>query len=148
MGGNRSMGMRAMLVTPMTSSVRQMTMMKYGLRMENPGICLSDQLLILFLILDHRDRLGVNLLPDFQAAAVADHNLLPFVQTSEYLCIGARFETDLHRALLQRPGTVNRQHRRLVSLMRDRLYRHRRDVDLAIELQDRVRVQAGQKHAL
>ncbi len=37
-GGNRSTGIRARLVTPMTTSARQITMMKYGLRIENPGI--------------------------------------------------------------------------------------------------------------
>src|SRR5208337_5662264 len=38
MVGNRSTGMRARLVIPMTASARQMTMMKYGFRIEKRGI--------------------------------------------------------------------------------------------------------------
>src|SRR5215831_9500292 len=38
MEGNRSTGMRTRLVTPMTISARQMTTMKYGLRIEKPDI--------------------------------------------------------------------------------------------------------------
>jgi hypothetical protein len=38
MGGNKSTGMRATLVIPMTVNTRQITIMKYGLRMENPDI--------------------------------------------------------------------------------------------------------------
>ena len=34
MTGNRSTGMRARLVTPITINARQITTMKYGLRME------------------------------------------------------------------------------------------------------------------
>ena len=34
MGGNRSTGMRAKLVIPITTSARQITTMKYGFRME------------------------------------------------------------------------------------------------------------------
>ncbi len=36
--GNKSTGIRVRLVTPMTSNTRQITIMKYGLRIENPGI--------------------------------------------------------------------------------------------------------------
>src|SRR5581483_1844096 len=38
MVGNRSTGMRSRLVTPMTTSTRQMTIMKYGFRMEKRDI--------------------------------------------------------------------------------------------------------------
>src|SRR6185312_5868924 len=36
--GNRSTGMRARLVTPITSNTRQMTTIRYGLRIENLGM--------------------------------------------------------------------------------------------------------------
>src|SRR5579864_7719626 len=38
MVGNKSTGMRARLVIPMTASARQTTMMKYGFRIEKRGI--------------------------------------------------------------------------------------------------------------
>ena len=38
MDGNMSTGMRARLVTPTTAMTRQMTTMKYGLRMAKPDI--------------------------------------------------------------------------------------------------------------
>ncbi len=49
MEGNRSTGIRSRLVTPITISARQITTMKYGLRMEkrdmassSPGYFLSS----------------------------------------------------------------------------------------------------------
>src|SRR6202020_2925861 len=38
MGGKRSTGIRDKLVTPITTSTRQITITKYGLRIENPAI--------------------------------------------------------------------------------------------------------------
>src|SRR6202044_3438358 len=88
-GGKRSTGIRERLVTPITSSVRQITMMKYGLRIENPGIKfvrlhspLAMQFLLraLLVVLHHGHWLGMNFLPSLQAAAIAYHNLLTFIQ--------------------------------------------------------------------
>src|ERR1700722_7923284 len=107
MGGNKSTGIRAMPVTPITSSTRQMTMMKYGLRIEKPGINLypitllaTSLLCVLFLVLHYGHGLRVDLLARFQAAAVAYYDLLSLVQSREDFSIRCRLESRLHRALL------------------------------------------------
>jgi hypothetical protein len=70
--------MRAMLVMPMTVNTRQITMMKYGLRMEKRDIYIHrikllcfGLLLVALVILHDRHHLGVNLIPRFQSAPVA-----------------------------------------------------------------------------
>ena len=81
MGGNKSTGMREMLVTPITSSTRQITTMKYGLRIENRGITFPNQLLlgVLLLVLHHRHDLWANFLTGLQSAAVTNHHLFAWV---------------------------------------------------------------------
>ena len=94
MGGNKSTGMRVMLVTPMTSNVRQMTTMKYGLRIEKPGIRIYSTLLsrtpcvrctlllvgICLVVCGDRYKLRVNFFTWFQTGTVADHYLLALIQ--------------------------------------------------------------------
>lgn len=86
MVGNKSTGMRTRLVTPITIRARQITTMKYGLRIEKRDIYahlaaeLSNTalLLIALVILHDWHYLRMNLLSRFQCAAIADDHQFSF----------------------------------------------------------------------
>ncbi len=66
MAGNISTGMRARLVTPTTEMIRQITTMKYGLRMAKRDIAYCAVLMAV--------TFGCTCLSRLQAGAVADHD--------------------------------------------------------------------------
>ena len=73
----------------MTISARQMTTMKYGLRMEKRDT-LSSVLLLVFLalVLHQLDHLGLHFFARLQAAAIADDHHFALLQAGKHLRIG------------------------------------------------------------
>src|SRR5580658_6094062 len=70
-GGKRSTGILAMPSPPSSSSARQITTMKYGLRIENPGMGVY-RLLVLRLVFGGFHRVRLHRLTGLQRRAVAD----------------------------------------------------------------------------
>ena len=95
MVGNRSTGIRARLVIPITTRARQITTIRYGLRIEKPGImfpgigCFCR--LVSFLICHELYYLRSYFFAGFQAATVTDHDLFAAQTNQKSLPLRSQF---------------------------------------------------------
>ena len=94
----------------MTSNARQMTTMKYGLRMEKRDIFSLPNhatapvcvlLLSAFVVLHDLNRLCDHSLARLQAAAIADHDLLAFLKAGDDFRVDGSLQAQLHRSILK-----------------------------------------------
>ena len=72
--------------------------MKYGFRMEKRGMALRGPL-VLLLVLHKLDTLGCDRLPAFQAAAVADHHHVAFLEPGNDFGFVGGLDAQHHRRI-------------------------------------------------